>query len=68
MEKEAKNYASILGYNYNSSQWFEESYKIFNKTYKPLKRVSDKEDDSLLKNIFKNQNKLMEDKKNFQSI
>ena len=53
MEKEAKNYASILGYNYNSSQWFEESYKIFNKTYKPLKRVSDKEDDSLLKNIFK---------------
>ena len=53
MEKEAKNYASIFGYNYNSSQWFEESYKIFNKTYKPLKRVSDKEDDSLLKNIFK---------------
>ena len=34
LEKEAKKYASILGYNYNSSEWFEQSYKIFNKDYK----------------------------------
>ena len=26
--KEAKKYASILGYNYNSSEWFKQSYKI----------------------------------------
>ena len=24
----------VLGYNYNSSQWYEESYKILNKNYK----------------------------------
>ena len=28
LEKEAKKYANILGYNYNSSQWFEKSYKV----------------------------------------
>ena len=28
LEEEAKNYAKILGYNYNSSEWFEQSYKI----------------------------------------
>ena len=32
--QKAKKYASILGYNYNSSEWFEQSYKIFNKNYK----------------------------------
>ena len=24
----------FLGYNYNSSEWFEQSYKILNKNYK----------------------------------
>ena len=33
LEKEAKKYASILGYNYNSSEWFKQSYKILNKDY-----------------------------------
>ena len=28
LEDEAKKYAKILGYNYNSSEWFEQSYKI----------------------------------------
>ena len=27
-----------LGYNYNSSEWFEQSYKIFNKDYKIKKK------------------------------
>ena len=31
---ESKKYASILGYNYNSSEWFKFSYKILNKDYK----------------------------------
>ena len=31
IEKEAKYYANILGYNYNSSEWFEQSYKVLNK-------------------------------------
>ena len=34
LEEEAKKYAKILGYNYNSSEWFEQSYKILNKNYK----------------------------------
>ena len=33
LEVEAKKYAKILGYNYNSSEWFEQSYKILNKNY-----------------------------------
>jgi len=34
LESEAKKYAVLLGYNYQSSKWYEESYKIFNKNYK----------------------------------
>ena len=33
LEKEAKKYASVLGYNYQSSEWYEQSYKIFNREY-----------------------------------
>jgi outer membrane protein assembly factor BamD len=33
LEEEAEKYASILGYNYNSSEWFKQSYKILNKDY-----------------------------------
>ena len=34
LEDEAKAYAKILGYNYNSSEWYQKSYKILNKDYK----------------------------------
>ena len=37
LEKEAKKYASVLGYNYQSGQWYKESYKILNKSYKNKK-------------------------------
>ena len=33
LTEEAKKYANLLGYNYQSSQWYEQSYKIFNKEY-----------------------------------
>jgi len=33
LESEAEKYASLLGYNYQSSEWYEKSYKIFNKKY-----------------------------------
>ena len=33
LEDEAKKYATVLGYNYQSSEWYEKSYKIFNKKY-----------------------------------
>ncbi len=31
--EEAEKYANLLGYNYQSSEWYEKSYKIFNKNY-----------------------------------
>ena len=31
--EEAEKYASVLGYNYQSSEWYEQTYKIFNKKY-----------------------------------
>tara|TARA_B100000902_G_scaffold347532_1_gene354881 strand:- start:174 stop:1037 length:864 start_codon:yes stop_codon:yes gene_type:complete len=33
LESEAKKYASLLGYNYQSSDWYKASYKVFNKDY-----------------------------------
>ncbi|OUX46447.1 MAG: outer membrane protein assembly factor BamD [Candidatus Pelagibacter sp. TMED275] len=33
LEDEAKKYASLLGYNYQSSDWYQVSYKIFNKEF-----------------------------------
>tara|TARA_Y200000002_G_scaffold383092_1_gene403154 strand:+ start:4593 stop:5408 length:816 start_codon:yes stop_codon:yes gene_type:complete len=52
LEDEAKKYAQILGYNYNSSEWFKQSYKILNKNYDfKSKKIVEKE--SLLKKIIK---------------
>lgn len=51
LEEEALKYASILGYNYNSSEWHEQSYKILNKNYKSLKKNKVKKKDSLIKKI-----------------
>jgi outer membrane protein assembly factor BamD len=31
---ESKKYANTLGYNYQSSDWYKNSYKVFNKNYK----------------------------------
>lgn len=56
LEKEAKKYASILGYNYNSSKWFEKSYKILNKDYiieNNNKDRNKKEKDNLINKIIK---------------
>ena len=38
LKKEAENYASILGYNFNSSEWFKQSYKVLNKDYNFLEK------------------------------
>ena len=42
LEKESETYAKILGYNYNSSEWFEMSYKFFNKDYVIKKKSNQK--------------------------
>ena len=33
LESESKKYANLLGYNYQSSDWYKASYKVFNKDY-----------------------------------
>ena len=33
---ESSKYANLLGYNYQSSGWYEQSYKIFNRDYEPF--------------------------------
>ena len=42
LEKEANKYAKILGYNYNSSEWFKQSYKVLNKDYELKSKNYDK--------------------------
>ena len=49
--EEAKKYANILGYNYGSGKWYEASYKIFNKDYKPLKIKKKKKESFIKKKI-----------------
>ena len=39
LEQEGKKYANLLGYNYQSSIWYEKSYGIFNKMYEENKKV-----------------------------
>ena len=39
LEDEANKYAYLLGYNYQSSEWYEKTYKIFNKNYVPTKEI-----------------------------
>ena len=39
---ESKKYASLLGYNYQSSEWYERSYKVFNKNYKKISKIKNK--------------------------
>ena len=51
LEEEAKKYAQILGYNYNSSEWFEQAYKVLNKDYKIRKKVKPKESESFFKKL-----------------
>ena len=34
LKQESEKYAKLLGYNYQSSEWYKESYKVFNKEYK----------------------------------
>ncbi len=43
LKDEAKKYAQVLGYNYQSSLWYEKSYVVFNKRYKEMNRKKQKE-------------------------
>jgi outer membrane protein assembly factor BamD len=49
LTEEAKTAAAILGYNYNSSEWYVQSYKVLNKTYKRPKKSELKKNNGLIK-------------------
>ena len=48
---EAEKYAKVLGYNYQSSEWYENSYAVFNQNYKKvqLDKKKDKKSRKILK-------------------
>ena len=52
LEDEAKQAASILGYNYQSGSWYKRSYKVFNKKYKS-KRIKEKKEGGLIRRKIK---------------
>ena len=40
LTKESEKYAKLLGYNYLSSRWYKESYRVFNKEYEsPMEKL-----------------------------
>ena len=50
--EESKKYAILLGYNYQSGEWYRNSYKVFNKNYQKLtKKKKDKNNQSIVKRI-----------------
>ena len=53
LENESKKYAALLGYNYQSSEWYKKSYELFNKDYqkKSIKKI--KKDKQSIKKTFK---------------
>ena len=55
LKSEAEKYAKLLGYNYQSSKWYEQSYILFNKSYEKNKRIkikkAKKKNKSLIKKI-----------------
>ena len=53
LEEEAKSTAILLGYNYNSSEWYERSYKILNKDYKTPKIKKENKEGSLVRRVIK---------------
>ena len=48
LESEAKKYAKLLGYNYESSEWYEKSYILFNKNYEKKLDENNKSKNSIL--------------------
>ena len=53
LETEAEKYATLLGYNYQSSDWYKATYKVFNKDYdfsiKKFEQTKSKDRRSLFK-------------------
>jgi len=50
LKDESQKYASLLGYNYQSSEWYEKSYSVFNKVYEKNK-INKNNDRKIIKKI-----------------
>ena len=59
LEDEARKYANLLGYNYQSSEWYKKSYLVFNKNYKENKIKLIKKDKDNKKSFLKKFKSLM---------
>ena len=51
LKEESKKYAALLGYNYESSQWYENSYALFDESYEKIKRNENSKKNNLRKKI-----------------
>ena len=52
--EEAKKYANLLGYNYQSSEWYKKTYGFFNKTYEKNRLKQEKKSkENIIKRKFK---------------
>ena len=51
LKEEAKKYANLLGYNYQSSKWYEKTYSIFDKKYEENKKKRNKKKRGVFKKI-----------------
>ena len=51
LENEASKYAKLLGYNYQSSKWYQQSYKIFDNNYKIQRKKLEKKKNSYFEKI-----------------
>ena len=49
LTNESKKYTYLLGYNYQSSEWYEKSYSLFNDNYKNNKKVNKNKKNTLTK-------------------
>jgi len=49
LKNEAEKYANLLGYNYQSSMWYQRSYSVFNDMYKKKIKKENKKSNSILK-------------------
>ena len=54
LKQESEKYANLLGYNFQSSEWYEMTYSLFNKKYlknKKIKQRKNKENSKLIEQI-----------------
>ena len=54
LKNEAEKYAKLLGYNFQSSKWYEKTYVLFDKNYREQEKINknkDKKTSNLIKRI-----------------